>query len=153
MDKIDSPLGTVSAEFDGKQLCRLEIGKRVKAQKGQDAELGNRLRIELQHYFNNRDHRFSIPLRLQGTEFQKRVWSALCQIPVGTTLSYGQLAEQLHSSARAVGNACRANPVPIIVPCHRVVGKQGIGGYDGKPGGRRLAIKRWLLEHEGVHIN
>ena len=70
------------------------------------------------------------------------------RIPAGKTLSYGVLAKKLDTSARAVGNACRANPVPIIVPCHRVVASNGMGGFMGKRSGSPLDLKHWLLAHE-----
>lgn len=87
-------------------------------------------------------------LELSGTPFQCRVWEALRTIPPGTTWTYGVLAKHLGSGARAVGGACRANPCPIVVPCHRVVARRGLGGFGGDTDGRRLALKRWLLEHE-----
>ena len=89
------------------------------------------------------------PMQPQGTPFQQRVWRHLRQIPVGEALSYGELAEELGSSPRAVGNACRANPCPVVVPCHRVVSAGGLGGFAGQRDGEKLAIKRWLLAHEG----
>ena len=85
----------------------------------------------------------------RGTPFQRRVWAALCTIPAGQVLTYGALAQQLGTSARAVGGACAANPVPIIVPCHRVVAATGLGGYSSATGRGCLDIKRWLLHHEG----
>lgn len=87
-------------------------------------------------------------LCLQASPFQQRVWQALCEIPSGETRSYGTLARQLQTSARALAGACRANPVPILVPCHRVVAAHGPGGYMGETEGPALAIKQWLLHHE-----
>jgi methylated-DNA-[protein]-cysteine S-methyltransferase len=84
-----------------------------------------------------------------GTAFQRRVWRALSIIPPGQVRTYGELARSLASSPRAVGNAARANPWPLVVPCHRLVASQGLGGYGGATQGRGLAIKRWLLAHEG----
>jgi methylated-DNA-[protein]-cysteine S-methyltransferase len=107
----------------------------------------------LQAYFANPGYRFHLSLHLQGTPFQRRVWQALQAIPAGETRTYGDLAKQLHSGARAVGMACRANPIPVIVPCHRVVAANGLGGYAGKTAGRQLGIKRWLLQHEGVRFD
>ena len=86
---------------------------------------------------------------LDGTPFQRRVWQALQQIPPGETLHYGELAHRLGSSARAVAGACRANPLPVLIPCHRVVSASGLGGYMGQINGPVLEIKRWLLQHEG----
>lgn len=103
----------------------------------------------LRRYFVN--GQFVSP-RLQpcrGTPFQRRVWRALQQIPAGETRRYAELAMQLNSSPRAVAQACRANPLPILIPCHRVVAASGIGGYMGQSAGPMLAIKHWLLQHEG----
>lgn len=103
---------------------------------------------QLLDYFENPDAQFCIPYRLKGTVHQQKVWQALLNIPRGSTRSYGELAAQLHSGAQAVGQACGANPLPIVIPCHRVVGKSALGGFMKHAGGESLAIKRWLLEHE-----
>ncbi len=99
-------------------------------------------------YFSNPHQSFKIKPKPSGTAFQKRVWQALSEIPVGTTLTYGALAQVLSSSPRAVGNACRVNPIPLIVPCHRVVSASGIGGFMGKRDGNEVSIKECLLRHE-----
>lgn len=86
---------------------------------------------------------------LGGTPYQQSVWRAIANIPAGETRTYGALAESIQSCPRALANACGANRIPILIPCHRVVSKQGIGGFmRGNPDG--LAIKRWLLQHEGI---
>lgn len=95
---------------------------------------------------------FDIDLRASGTPFQMKVWRALSQIPLGQVRTYGELARQLKTSARAVGNACRANPVPLVIPCHRVVSKSGMGGFAGKRKGEPMTVKAWLLKHEGVAV-
>lgn len=103
---------------------------------------------QLQAYFRNSRHRFTVPLAPAGTAFQRRVWDALQRIPSGTSLSYGELARRLGSGARAIGGACRANPIPVIIPCHRVVAAQGLGGFMGVSQGRALHLKQCLLAHE-----
>jgi len=113
-----------------------------------DDELIQRLLGQLQRYFVDGQDDFDLPQAAQGGEFQRRVWRAMAQIPYGETRSYGELAKQIGSHARAVGSACRTNPLPLIVPCHRVVAANGIGGYAGAVSGPRLAIKQWLLKHE-----
>lgn len=85
-----------------------------------------------------------------GSPFQRRVWRAIRAIPSGRTRTYGEVAAELGSAPRAVGGACRANPYPLLVPCHRVIGATGLGGFAGDASGRLIAIKRWLLAHEGV---
>ena len=94
---------------------------------------------------------FGLPLAPAGTHFQRRVWQRISAIPAGQTMSYGEVAAAIHSGPRAVGNACGANPYPIVVPCHRVVAaNQGLGGFARQRGGFLLDVKRWLLTHEGI---
>ena len=107
---------------------------------------------QLKRYFASPQAGFDLPLQQRGTAYQQRVWRALQRIPAGHTLTYGQLAKRLHSSPRAIGNACRQNPLPLLVPCHRVVAATGLGGFAGKTSGAPLALKRWLLKHEGVTV-
>lgn len=102
----------------------------------------------LENYFHDSQYPFSIPLHLQGTPFQQKVWKLLLTIPSGTTRSYGEIALQLKTSPRAVGNACRHNPIPIIVPCHRVIAQSHLGGYAGAVVGPLLQAKIGLLTHE-----
>lgn len=103
---------------------------------------------QLQAYLADPLFRFDLPVALRGTVFQSRVWQALRQIPSGSTQTYGELAKRLNSAPRAVGQACGANPIPLIIPCHRVLARNGLGGFMSSTGGDPLAIKRWLLEHE-----
>lgn len=108
--------------------------------------------IQIYHWLNDSEWVFSLPLLEQGTLFQKKIWRALLEIKPGQPKTYGGLAGELGSGARAVGNACRANPYPVIVPCHRIVAINGLGGFSGEKGGVKLKTKRWLLEHEGYEI-
>ena len=85
---------------------------------------------------------------MQGSPFQLRVWQALKEIPIGETLTYGNLAKKLETSARAIGNACRQNPIAIFIPCHRVFGLSSLGGYAGATSGDLFSIKKSLLQHE-----
>ena len=104
---------------------------------------------QLEAYFSGDLLAFDIPIRLEGTEFQRRVWSHLRQIPYGETISYGELARRVGSpgAARACGLANGRNPVSVIVPCHRVIGADGrLTGYGGG-----LERKAWLLDHESAH--
>ena len=108
--------------------------------------------LQLKKYFSSALAFHTVSLAPQGTVFQKSVWNELSKIPMGETRTYGEIANKLNSSARAVGNACRKNPIQIIIPCHRVVSAQGLGGYAGETQGKQLDIKRWLLNHEGVPL-
>jgi len=107
---------------------------------------------QLNSYFLSAISLKSIPIALNGTDFQKSVWEELRKIPLGETRTYGEIAKKLKSSPRAVGNACRKNPIPLVVPCHRVISASGIGGFSGEVNGRQIDIKRWLLQHEGVQL-
>lgn len=108
------------------------------------------IETQLTRYFKNPATSLDLPLHPSGTPYQQRVWRALRQIPVGATARYGEVAEMLASSPRAVAAACRTNPIPILIPCHRVVAKAGLGGYMGEMEGVAMSIKRWLLHHEGA---
>ena len=99
-------------------------------------------------YVRDPDFRFDVPLSLSGSAHQMKVWQALRAIPRGEVRTYGALALQLGSSPRAVGRACGDNPIPLIIPCHRVVAKNGAGGFMHHASGAPLAIKDWLLRHE-----
>jgi methylated-DNA-[protein]-cysteine S-methyltransferase len=111
-----------------------------------ETPLLRRAALALQDYFDGADTAPDLPLAPAGTAFRQRVWAAMRAIPPGSTRSYGDLARELGSAARAVGQACGANPIPILIPCHRVTGAGGrLGGFSG---GEGTATKRWLLEHE-----
>lgn len=89
-----------------------------------------------------------LPLAVEGTDFQRRVWEQIALIPPGSTSTYGELARRLNGEARAVGQACGDNRLPLAIPCHRVVAASGIGGFSHHRGGAYEGIKRWLLLHE-----
>jgi len=101
---------------------------------------------QLQDYFNKNIQQFDLNIELEGTDYQKKVWDEVAKIPYGCTKTYSEIAAVIGSGPRAVGNAVGANPLPIIIPCHRVVGKNGhFGGYSGKGG---IQTKQFLLELE-----
>ncbi|HUG76746.1 MAG TPA: methylated-DNA--[protein]-cysteine S-methyltransferase [Burkholderiales bacterium] len=110
--------------------------------------LAERAARQLERYLDDPGVRFDLPLAEVGSAFQRRVWSAICAIPRGRTLTYGQVARHLRSAPRAVGQACGANWFPLVVPCHRVVAAGGLGGFGHHGEGFHLEIKRWLLAHE-----
>ena len=101
----------------------------------------------LNEYFDGKAPAFDLAFRPKGTAFQQRVWQAMCAIPYGQTRTYGELAERAGGVARAVGMACGANPIPILIPCHRVVAQNGLGGYSGDGG---VETKVALLRLEGA---
>jgi methylated-DNA-[protein]-cysteine S-methyltransferase len=111
---------------------------------------------QLEGYRKDPDAHFDLPLLIEGTGFQRRLWAALCEIPRGKTLTYGELARRLGGASgetgwemsRAVGQACGDNRLPIVIPCHRVIAANGIGGFAHASAGYLLEAKRWLLLHE-----
>jgi methylated-DNA-[protein]-cysteine S-methyltransferase len=103
---------------------------------------------QLGYYINNPQKKLTVSLKIQGTGFRRSVWAEICKIPVGQVISYGKLAEKIGSGARAVANACRDNPFPGIIPCHRVVSANGLGGFMGEATGKPLELKKKLLSLE-----
>ncbi len=150
---FDSPIGRLAIYFEAGAVCELNFLQQADPEASTETSLMAEFSAQLQGYFSSSVSPFSFPVLLRGTDFQQRVWHALQRIPAGEVRTYGQLAKQLHSSARAVGNACRHNPVPLLVPCHRVVSASGIGGFAGSTDGVEIRIKRWLLRHEGVTLS
>ena len=120
--------------------------------KAPDNELAERAVRQLERYREDADAKFDLPLFIEGTAFQRSVWEAMCAIPRGRTLTYGELARKLGGEGvdvpRAVGQACGDNRLPIVIPCHRVVAADGVGGFGHSTGGYLLEAKRWLLMHE-----
>ncbi len=148
---IDSPVGRLSIAEAGGAVVRIawsdhEAGE-PQAQPGETPLLA-RAAQQLSEFFAGTRQDFDLPLDPAGTPFQRRVWTEMARIPFGATESYGALAREVGSVARAVGGACGANPIPIVIPCHRVVAEGG--GLGGFSGGTGPATKRALLELEGV---
>ena len=110
--------------------------------------LAERAARQLERYRNDPDTMFELPLQIEGSELQRRVWDAMCAIPRGRTRTYGELAREIGADARAIGQACGDNRLPIVIPCHRIVAADGLGGFGHASGGYLLEVKRWLLAHE-----
>ncbi len=146
---ITSPLGDLTIFEEDGTVVALEFG-RASGQPAKPTALLKRAARQLDDYFDGKRAAFDLPLAPAGTPFQRRVWAKLAAIPQGRVETYGGIAERLKSGARAVGTACGANPIPVLIPCHRVVGQDGhLGGYSGDGG---VATKRWLLVHEDVSV-
>ena len=145
---ISTPVGRLGIVMEANALADVSFLGDTMALHAPRTTAAKRVCRQLRSYFANPRHYFRIPLTLSGTAFQQRVWREMRRIPAGRTLSYGALARKLSTSARAVGNACRANPLPIVIPCHRVVATNGAGGFMGKRSGNALRLKHKLLEHE-----
>lgn len=139
---VPSPLGDLTLIEDAGVLIAVDWG----GVERDETPLLTRARRQLDEYFSNRRREFDLPLSPSGTAFQRRVWDRMRRIPYGETLTYGDMARAIGSAPRAVGGACGANPLPIFIPCHRVIGAGGsLGGYSGGAG---RSIKVALLELE-----
>ena len=145
---FQSPLGPLRLTLSAKGLQRLEYAAATSSLLAPVSSLAKRAGRQLSDYFEGDCHAFDLPLDLVGTDYQQQVWAELRQLHFGQTLSYGELAKKISSGARAVGNACRNNPLLIIVPCHRALRKDAIGGYSGQMDGVMMQRKQWLLQHE-----
>lgn len=153
---IPSPIGSLRVWIHDDTVTRLDLPHHMQDEAPKSTPSNGDMRLfhlcvnELNAYFSGRLQTFTLPLAPQGTPFQLRVWEQLKQIPYGQTLTYGELAARIGSprGARAVGMACHSNPIPILIPCHRVVGKNG--SLTGFAGGLELKEKLLLLEKNGI---
>jgi methylated-DNA-[protein]-cysteine S-methyltransferase len=175
-----APFAVLGVRSDGRAITELAyLPDDTPIEAPRDRIAARALR-ELERYLDDPTFRFSVTIRPSGTAFQRRVWDAIGAIPLGESRTYGEVARNVHSAARAVGQACGANRIALIIPCHRVVASCGsLGGFMGTagptqspraPAGRNaaarphafgdhvaisrdpLTIKRWLLAHEGYRF-
>ncbi len=146
--KIAAPFGVLGIRIMENCLSRIDFLPPAESLLEPESMLAREVCDQLNAYLSDPGFRFEIPIRLSGTPFQMKVWKEIARIPPGKTLQYGDISKYLHSSPRAVGQACGSNPIPILIPCHRVVSAQGLGGFMHKGEGLPLSIKRWLIEHE-----
>jgi methylated-DNA-[protein]-cysteine S-methyltransferase len=147
---LPSPIGKLHITTNATQLTHINFANIDTPIQLPNTTLLQQVAEQLEAYFTDATFQFDLPLHLSTyTTLQQKIWRALQTIPLGSTQSYGTLAEKLHTSARVVGNACRANPLPIVIPCHRITAKHHLGGYAGDTAGSLLQTKRYLLQHEG----
>ncbi|MBY0429883.1 MAG: methylated-DNA--[protein]-cysteine S-methyltransferase [Rhodospirillales bacterium] len=140
-----SPVGELTLFEEDGTIVSLDWGG---VPDGKETPVLVRARDQLDAYFDGSLQAFDLPMKPLGTTFQRKVWEALCRIPYGEIRRYGELAAEIGSAPRAIGGACGRNPIPILIPCHRVVaGNGGLGGYSGWDG---IETKRFLLGLEGV---
>lgn len=147
---MNSPFGRLLLTCEGNRLKKISFDENASSAASKSKPISIIVE-QLNAYFENPAHIFQFDFALYGTPFQIKVWKALLRIPMGKTETYRQMAIKLNTSSRAIGQACRGNPLPIIIPCHRIVAADGIGGYSGHIA-KWHAIKSWLLRHEGVDI-
>lgn len=150
---VKAPFGAVGIRLDSARTHIQELiylPADTKARKP-DCELAERACAQIKSFIANPNFKFDLPLLDQGSAFQKKVWQVISGLEAGQVLTYKQVGQIIQCGApRAVGGACGANPYPLIVPCHRVVGANGIGGFAHNDDGFFIEVKRWLLAHEGI---
>jgi len=151
--KLAAPFAMLGISTRGIKLVGIEYLPMDESELAPTDAVAERACRQLERYFADPQFRFTLPLAPEGTPFRLRVWDALATIPVGESRTYGEIARRLATAPRAVGGACGANRIALVIPCHRVVASQGsLGGFMGVVEGRPIDIKRWLLKHEGYRF-
>ncbi|MBO9474412.1 methylated-DNA--[protein]-cysteine S-methyltransferase [Shimia sp. R10_1] len=138
---VDTPTGPMTLTEEDGAIVRAEWGTGG----GDDTSLLREAAAQLVAYFEDPARGFDVPLRVEASEFQQKVCEAMLAIPLGETRTYGELSKELGVPAQAIGQGCGGNPIPVIIPCHRVLGANGLGGFSGRGG---VETKVWLLKHE-----
>jgi methylated-DNA-[protein]-cysteine S-methyltransferase len=151
---VAAPFGGIGIRIgEGKVIESVYLPASIKPQAPKNPLARETVR-QLRAYLRDPGYVFDLPLAERGSEFQRRVWAQIAAIPPGRTLSYGDIARRIRSGPRAVGGACGANWFSMIIPCHRVLAANGIGGFgSSEEGGFHMGIKRWLLAHEGIAVD
>lgn len=144
---VAAPFGAVGIKVAHDYVTGLRLLPQAQAAFCVDQPFAQHAALTIQRYLADASVPLDLPFVLQGTPFQQRVWRQMLEIPLGEVWSYSELAARVHSGPRAVANVCGANLLPLLIPCHRIVAKNGLGGFmQGVDQG--LDIKRWLLQHE-----
>jgi methylated-DNA-[protein]-cysteine S-methyltransferase len=146
--KMPAPFAVLGIRVIGERLTDIEYLPRGVAALKPQTPFTKEVCRQLAAYFKDPDFEFDLPFEYNGTEYQRKVWQTVHAIPPGKVLSYLQVAKRIGSAPRPVGSACGANRIPILIPCHRVIGSSGIGGFMHTRRGSPIEIKRWLLHHE-----
>jgi methylated-DNA-[protein]-cysteine S-methyltransferase len=148
---IDAPFGKIGIRLEADAVREIVYLPDPVQNVAPDTLLAKEAVRQIERYLESPAAAFDLPLAAIGTGFQRRVWAGISAIPPGMVLTYGQLAKEVGSVPRAVGQACGSNYFPLVIPCHRVVASGGIGGFAHHAGDDFFRkVKRWLLAHEGV---
>ena len=148
--KLATPFAVLGIATIGERLTGIQYLQKGVATLAPTTRFAERVCCQIDRYLDDPEYRFDLPFDYRGTPFQCKVWRAISSIPSGRTLTYSGIAKHLRTAPRPVGGACGANRIPLVIPCHRVLGAGGIGGFMNARGGFPLEVKRWLLQHEGV---
>ncbi|TWI48499.1 methylated-DNA-[protein]-cysteine S-methyltransferase [Pseudoduganella flava] len=148
---VPTPFGALGIRTGGAVVTELVYLPASYGEKAPVDPIAEQAAFQVEHYCRDPDFAFDLPLAQLGSPFQRKVWDAISAIPRGEVRTYGEVAKFVGSMPRAVGQACGANYFPLVIPCHRVTGAQGLGGFAGSDdrNGFTLDVKRWLLAHEG----
>jgi methylated-DNA-[protein]-cysteine S-methyltransferase len=150
--KLETPFAVLGIRTVGELLTDVEYLPRGVAPLAPLNKLAERACRQIERYVDDPQFRFDLPFDYRGTDFQCRVWREISKISSGKTNTYKDIALRIRNAPRAVGGACGKNRLPLLIPCHRVLGSNGIGGFMHARGGEPIQIKRWLLAHEGVRL-
>jgi methylated-DNA-[protein]-cysteine S-methyltransferase len=148
--RIATPFAVLGIRTAGERLTGIDYLPKGAATLDPLDRLAERVCRQIRRYLDDPEFHFDLPFDYRGTDFQCRVWRAIHAIPSGRTLRYVDIARRLRTAPRPVGGACGANRIPLVIPCHRVLGANGLGGFMNARSGFPLEVKRWLLRHEGV---
>lgn len=150
--KLATPFAVLGIRTVGELLTDIEYLPRGVATLAPLNKLAERVCRQVERYIDDPQYRFDLPFEYRGTDFQCRVWREISRISSGKTNTYKELAQRLRSAPRPVGGACGKNRLPLLIPCHRVLASNGIGGFMHARAGDPITIKKWLLAHEGARF-
>jgi methylated-DNA-[protein]-cysteine S-methyltransferase len=150
--RYPTPFAVLGIRTAGDLLTGIDYLPRGAATLDPISKFAARVCRQIDRYLDDASYSFDLPFDFRGTAFQCKVWRAIHAIPSGKTLSYSEIAKQLKTAPRPVGGACGANRIPIVIPCHRVLAADGIGGFMHSRGGYPIEVKRWLLRHERAEV-
>jgi methylated-DNA-[protein]-cysteine S-methyltransferase len=150
--KLATPFAVLGIRTVGELLTDIEYLPRGVATLAPLNKLAERVCRQIERYIDDPVYRFNLPFEYRGSDFQCRVWHEITKISVGKTNTYKELAQRLKSAPRPVGGACGRNRLPLLIPCHRVLASNGIGGFMHARAGDPITIKKWLLKHEGAQL-
>lgn len=148
--RIPTPFAVLGIRAAAERLEGIDYLPKGAATLAPLTRFADRVCRQIERYLDDPAYRFDLAFDYRGSDFQCRVWRAIHSIPSGRTLTYLEVARRIGSAPRPVGGACGANRIPLVIPCHRVIGSGGIGGFMHSRRGPGIEIKRWLLNHEGA---
>ena len=150
--RLDTPFAVLGIRTVGERVTGIDYLAPGVATLAPLNKLAERVCRQIEKYLEDPQFRFDVPFDYSGTAFQCNVWRRISAIPPGRTQTYADIARALRTAPRPVGGACGANRMPLVIPCHRVLAANGIGGFMRSAGEQGLRVKRWLLRHEGVSV-